>query len=85
MVTLDDVCFGTIEGPAGALHQLSTTHYREGDRRDDRRCDVAAPAVPATIAEPTRAPTREAHAMFARRRGWGMTVLSAYGVMRRGV
>ena len=30
MVTLDDVCFGTIEGPVGVLRQLSTTPYREG-------------------------------------------------------
>ena len=30
-VTLDDVCFGTIEGPAGALRTLSTTLDREGD------------------------------------------------------
>jgi hypothetical protein len=30
MVTLADVCFGTIEGLVGALRQLSTSSYREG-------------------------------------------------------
>jgi len=30
VVTLDDECFGTIEGPVGALRQLSTSPYREG-------------------------------------------------------
>ena len=31
VVTLDDVCFGAIEGPVGALRKLRTTLYREGD------------------------------------------------------
>ena len=30
-VTLDDVCFGIIEGPAGALRPFSTNPYREGN------------------------------------------------------
>jgi hypothetical protein len=30
-VTFDDVCFGTIEGPVGALRQPRTALYREGD------------------------------------------------------
>ena len=40
VVTLDDVCFGIIEGPAGALRPFSTNPYREGNGWCQRRSET---------------------------------------------
>jgi len=75
VVTLDDVCFGSIEGPAGALRQLSTTPYREGDRRLVAGCFTA----PYQGLSPVRG---NLHAGFS---GEGWTVRSApYPTLPRG-